>query len=252
VSRLPEVFVYETIGHGYAKVRRPDPRIEARLHQALGDAQTVVNVGAGTGSYEPRDRWVLAVEPSEVMRSQRPPDRAPAIAGTAERLPLDDDAVDAAMAVLTIHHWEDPARGLRELRRVARDRVVVLTYDLDAVDGLWLLQYLPEALAKDRERFPATSEIVDVLGHATVDVMPIPADCQDGFMHAFLCRPEAYLDPAVRAAQSGWHGLPAGAENRAVTTLAADLASGAWDERHGHWRRLADYDGGLRLIVSAG
>jgi hypothetical protein len=156
------------------------------------------------------------------------------------------------MAILTIHHWEDPARGLRELRRVARDRVVVLTYDMDAVDGLWLLDYLPEALDKDRERFPAIAEVVTGLGRATVDVMRIPADCQDGFMHAYLCRPEAYLDPTVRAAQSGWHGLPPGAEDRAVTALARDLESGAWDERHDHWRNLPDFDGGLRLIVSAG
>jgi SAM-dependent methyltransferase len=248
---VPERALYETIGHGYSRVRRPDPRIEARLHDALGDARTVVNVGAGTGSYEPRDRWVLAVEPSEVMRRQRPPDRAPAIAGTAERLPLDDDAVDAAMAVLTIHHWDDPASGLRELRRVARDRVVVLTYDMSAVDGLWLLDYVPEALAEDRERFPTIAEVVEALGDATVDVMRIPADCEDGFMHAFLCRPEAYLDPAVRAAQSGWHALPPGAEDRAVAALAADLESGNWDERHGHWRSLADYDGGLRLVVSS-
>ena len=245
--------IYDRIGHGYAKVRRPDPRIERRLHEALGDARTVVNVGAGTGSYEPRDRWVLPIEPAEVMRRQRPHNLAPAIAGIAESLPLDDAAVDAAMAVLTIQHWEDAMSGLRELRRVARGRVVVLTYDMDAVEELWLLSgYVPEVMVDDRQRFPAVAEIVDLLGNAAVETIRIPADCQDGFFHAYQCRPEAYLDPAVRAGQSAWPRLPAGIEERAVNELARDLESGAWDERYGDWRRVTDYDGGLRLIVSAG
>jgi SAM-dependent methyltransferase len=243
--------VYDEIGHGYARSRRPDPRIEARLHEALGAARTVVNVGAGTGSYEPRDRWMLAVEPSAIMRAQRPPGLPPAIAATAEELPLDDGAVDAAMAVLTIQHWGDVRAGLRELRRVACDRVAVLTYDAAVADELWLLQrYVPEVSADDRRRFPPIAEIAGVLGGAAVETVRIPADCTDGFFHAFQCRPEAYLDPAVRAAQSAWSRLPDGVEERALAELARDLESGAWDERYGEWRRLSDYDGGLRLVVS--
>lgn len=250
---MGERAIYDEIGHGYARIRQPDPRIEVRLHDALGYARTVVNVGAGAGSYEPRDRWVLPVEPSAVMRGQRPTGLAPAIVATAEDLPLDDDAVDAAMAVLTLQHWDDPVSGLRELARVARERVVVLTYDTAAVDGLWLLRdYVPEILADDRQRFPAVAEIVELLGGAAVEVIRIPADCQDGFFHAYQCRPEAYLDSAVRAGQSAWSRLPSGIEERTVNELGRDLESGVWDERYGDWRRLIDYDGGLRLIVSSG
>ena len=248
---MPDRAIYDEIGRGYAAVRRADPRIQERLHRALGDSRTLVNVGAGTGSYEPPDRWVLPIEPSAVMRAQRPAHLAPAIDGSAERLPLDDNAVDAAMAVLTIQHWQDPLRGLGELRRVARSRVVVLTYDNDAAADVWLVRdYVPEVLADDRERFPALADIAEVLGEVAVEVVPVPADCRDGFLHAFWCRPEAYLDPAVRAGQSAWPRLPAGVEERVVQQLARDLESGAWDARHGHLRRRMEYDAGLRLIVS--
>lgn len=243
--------VYDDIGHGYARVRRPDRRIAARVHAALGDAATVLNVGAGTGSYEPADRWVLAVEPSAVMRAQRPRGSAPAIDAVAEALPLDDGAVDAAMAIITVQHWPDPVRGLRELSRVARGRVVVLTFDVSATGGSWLLSdYLPEAQADDAARFPAITDIAAALGGADVQEVPIPADCTDGFFHAYFARPEAYLDPAVRAAQSAWPRLPDGVEQRAVEMLSADLGSGAWDNRHGSIRGIGEYDGGLRLIVA--
>jgi SAM-dependent methyltransferase len=192
---------------------------------------------------------VLPIEPSAVMRGQRQRDLAPAIAGSAAELPLDDGAVDAATAVLTIQHWDDPATGLRELRRVARERVV---YDADAADELWLLRdYVPEVSADDRRRFPPVADVAGLLGGACVETVRIPADCEDGFFHAYQCRPEAYLDPGVRAGQSAWSRLPPGIEDRAVGALARDLATGAWDDRHGDWRRLADYDGGLRLIVGA-
>lgn len=243
--------VYDDIGHGYARVRRPDRRIAARVHAALGDAATVLNVGAGTGSYEPADRWVLAVEPSAVMRAQRPGGSAPAIDAVAEALPLDDGAVDAAMAIITVQHWHDPVRGLRELSRVARGRVVVLTFDVSATGGSWLLcDYLPEVQADDAARFPALTDIAAALGGADVQEVPIPADCTDGFFHAYFARPEAYLDPAVRAAQSAWARLPDGVEQRAVEILSADLESGAWDDRHGSIRGIGEYDGGLRLIVA--
>lgn len=242
---------YDQHAPAYPDHRQADPRITAHIHTALGDPHTVLNVGAGSGSYEPEDRYVLAVEPSAGMRAQRPAHLAPAISASAETLPLDDDSFDAAMAIITLHHWRDPAAGLRELRRVARGRVVVLTFDIDVLADFWMIRhYLPEALADDRERFPTIDAVTDILGDARVEPVPIPADCEDGFFEAHYARPEAYLDPALRAAQSVWPRLPEGVEQRALTALSADLASGEWDARHGHLRTQPDYDGGLRLIVS--
>ena len=245
---------YESIGVGYASRRVADPRIAARVHAALGDARTVLNVGAGAGSYEPADRWVLAVEPSATMRAQRPAGAAPCLAASAEALPLDDDAVDAAMAMITVHHWSEGAvPGLRELRRVARGPVVVLTFDIEAGRSGWVLgDYVPEAHAVESVAFPTPAQIAELLGgDARVEVVPVPADCTDGFVSAFETRPEAMLDPAVRAGQSVWSRLPDGVEERFVTRLAGDLASGAWDARHGHRRDLSEVDGGLRLVVGA-
>ena len=242
---------YDHYAPAYPRQRRGDHRIAARVHAALGDARTVVNVGAGSGSYEPKDRYVLAVEPSAGMRGQRPSDLAPAIIASAEALPLDEDSFEAAMALVTIHHWSDPAAGLRELRRVARGPVVVLTFDIDLLEGFWMLKdYLPETLTDDRVRFPTIDAITTILGDARVEPVPIPADCTDGFLEAYYGRPEAYLDPAVRAAQSIWPRLPEGVERRAVAALSADLGSGAWNARYGHLRTQPEYEGALRLIVA--
>jgi SAM-dependent methyltransferase len=182
---------YDQHGHTYTRHRRADPRLAARIHAALGDARTVVNVGAGAGSYEPDDRWVLAVEPSATMRAQRPPGSAPAIAARAEALPLDDDSVDAAMACVTIHHWLPPEAGLAELRRVARHRVVVFSFDLDDLPT-WQRDYLAEGLAIERPRFPSIKATAAALGgRITVERIPTPSDCTDGFFEAFWNRPEA-------------------------------------------------------------
>jgi SAM-dependent methyltransferase len=241
---------YEQRGVGYARHRREDPRIAARIHAALGDAATVVNVGAGAGSYEPRDRWVLAVEPSATMRAQRPPGAAPAIAARAEALPLDDDSVDAAMACVTVHHWEDRAAGLGEMRRVARGPAVVFTFDLDALPP-WQLEYFGRPLEVERDRFGAVEQVAAELGGRTrVERIPIPADCSDGFVEAYWNRPEAFLDPEVRASQSLWALLEPGAEDLVVERLRADLESGAWDAEHGQLRVQAENTGSLRLIVS--
>jgi SAM-dependent methyltransferase len=241
---------YERHGRTYALHRRADRRIEARIHAALGDAQTVLNVGAGTGSYEPRDRWVLAVEPSATMRAQRPRDAAPCLDARAEALPFDDDSFDAAMACVTVHHWEPPQAGLLELRRVARKRVVVLTFDLAHLPA-WQRDYLAPCVAVEAPRFPAVEEIAATLGGAIhIDAIAVPADCEDGFFEAYWSRPEKLLDPAVRSAQSVWPLLEAGVEERIVARLAEDLESGAWDARHGHLRALQRFDGSLRLVVS--
>jgi SAM-dependent methyltransferase len=217
----------------------------------LRGARTVVNVGAGTGSYEPRDRYVLAMEPSAAMRAARPPESPPAIDAVAEALPLDDDAVDAATAFLTLHHWEDPIRGLRELRRVARRAAIVLTFDVERLATYWLIaDYLPEVDVDNRRRFPSIETVCEALGGASVEVVPIPHDCSDGFLEAYFARPEELLDLRVRAAQSGWRRLPRSVAERAVTRLERDLRTGRWDERHGALRRLESYDGGLRLLTA--
>jgi SAM-dependent methyltransferase len=241
---------YERHGRDYAAARDTDPRIAALIHAALGGARTVVNVGAGSGSYEPADRHVIAIEPAAAMRAARPRHLAPAIDAVAEALPLDGDSVDAAMAVITIQHWADPAAGLRELRRVARGPVVVVTFDPDRFGDHWLMEYAPETLPDDRARFPAIDFVAETLGGARVEPVPIPADCRDGFLEAYYGRPEAFLDESVRRSQSIWPRLPPGVEDRAIASLAADLSSGRWDARHGHLRTAPEYHGALRLVVS--
>jgi SAM-dependent methyltransferase len=241
---------YDTHGRSYARHRQTDPRIAARIHGALGNARTVLNVGAGAGSYEPRDRWVLAVEPSATMRAQRPPGAAPVIHARAEALPLDDDAVDAAMACVTIHHWEPPTAGLSELRRVARDTVVVFTFELDALPA-WQHEFLAALLAAEKPRFPGVDQVAATLGGRTrVERIPTPADCIDGFFEAFWNRPEALLDPEVRSSQSGWTHLAPGQEEQVVGRLRAALESGSWDAEHGHLRGQESYEGALRLVIS--
>lgn len=242
---------YDERTAGYSEVRRPDPRIRAAVRAALGDARSVVNVGAGTGSYEPRDLEVIAVEPSETMRAQRPPHAPPAIDGRAEALPLADGAADAALAVLTVHHWTDRAAGLAELVRVARRRVVVLTWDPDMAGSLWLVRdYLPEAAELDRERFDALAEVVAALGGARVEPVPIPHDCTDGFMAAYWRRPERYLDPEVRPGISTFQALAPEVVEGALARLAADLASGEWLRRNAGLLELEALDLGYRLLVA--
>lgn len=241
---------YDEHGRTYREHRRSDPRIAARIHAALGEAEMVLNVGAGAGSYEPDDRWVLAVEPSATMRGQRPAGAAPAIAARAEALPLDDDAVDAAMACITIHHWEPPEAGLAEMRRVARGPVVVFTFDLDCLPA-WQSEFLAEVLEPDRARFPAVAEIEAALGGRTrVERIPTPRECRDGFIEAFWARPERLLDPSVRACQSLWPLVDDEVEQGIVGRLAAALDSGSWDADHGHLREQEEFTGSLRLVIS--
>jgi SAM-dependent methyltransferase len=241
---------YEEIGGTYATHRRADPRIAARIEAALGDARTVVNVGAGSGSYEPAERDVLGVEPSAMMRAQRPPGAAPTIDARAEALPFEDDSFDAAMACVTIHHWEPPAAGLAELRRVARGPVVVFTFELEALPP-WQLEFLREGVELERPRFPSMAAVEAALGGRTrVERIPTPADCADGFFEAYWNRPEALLDPRVRASQSLWALLEPEVEARILSRLAEALESGAWDAAHGHLRREHSFDGALRLVIS--
>jgi len=243
--------LYDTIGATYTATRRTEPRIAARVWAALGDARTVVNVGAGTGSYEPPGRDVTAVEPSALMRSQRPAGAAPCVAAVAEALPFEDQSFDAAMAFSTVHHWQDPMAGLRELRRVAR-RVVVFTYDSSDAGWrrrFWLTRdYLPE-VADISVGLPPLTEQAGAIG-ARIEPVPIPWDCADGFLEAYWRRPEAYLDDHVRRGVSTWARVGPEAEQRAVRSLRDDLASGRWAERNRDLLALDAAELGLRLLVA--
>jgi SAM-dependent methyltransferase len=243
---------YDRIGHDYARTRREDPRIAARIHAALGDARTVVNVGAGTGSYEPRDRHVLAIEPSDVMAAQRDHTLSPAIRASAGQLPLRDDAVDAAMAILTVHHWDDAQEaGIRELRRVARGPVVIVTYDAQVSGRMWLMaDYLPEVAQLDAEIFPAPDRIAGWLGGNTrIEVVELTRDTPDWMLGSFWAHPERVLDVQAREATSGFARMDERIVRRVVNAVSADLSSGLWDQRYGHLRTLDAFDAGLRLIV---
>ena len=242
---------YERHGAGYSTRRRTDPVIASYVHAALGSARTVLNVGAGAGSYEPDDRRVVAVEPSATMRAQRPAHLAPAIAARAEQLPFDDDAFDAAMATITVHQWPDAAGGLREMRRVARGPVVILTFDGAVMGDFWLAEYAPEFIAAESPRYPTIDAIAAALGgRAQITAVPVPLECTDGFVEAFYGRPEALLDPAVRTAQSAWGFVARAAEERSMRRLGDDLASGVWDDRHAELRTQPQYVGSLRLVVA--
>jgi SAM-dependent methyltransferase len=242
---------YDTIGRVYARHRSADPRIMGQIERALGDAHSVVNVGAGAGSYEPADRRVTAVEPSNVMLAQRRPDAAPVVRAIAEALPFPNDSFDAALATFTVHHWSDPARGLRELQRVAR-RHVILTFDQgdEWLDDFWLTRdYLPKAHFRG-ELFSALSQVLTEIEPARVEVVPVPFDCRDGFFCAYWRRPHAYLDPDVRASISALALLDDAVLEPGLRKLAADLRSGAWHERNRALLELDAYDFGYRLVVT--
>lgn len=242
--------VYDTIGHGYVTTRRRDPRIAAAVEAALDGARTVVNLGAGAGAYEPAHARVVAVEPSTGMIRQRPPGSAPVVQAVAESVPLRDACMDAALAVLTVHHWTDVGRGLGEACRVARRRVVVLTWDPAARDAFWLTaDYLPEIVTLDAARFPTIQTLCRHFPRSLVHAVPIPHDCCDGFLGAFWRRPAAYLDPTVRAGMSGFAQLPAGAADRGLARLADDLRSGRWHARYGALCDRAAADLGYRLVI---
>jgi len=242
---------YAAIGIDYARYRRPDPRIAARVSQALGGARTVLNVGAGAGSYEPADREVTAVEPSASMRAQRAAGLATAIDATAESLPFADGSFDAAMTTFSVHQWGDLRTGLREIRRVTRGPVVILTGDPDRLRRFWLNEYVPDVIDTEARRYPSMEALSDGLGGpVTAAVVPVPLDCTDGFNEAYYGRPEALLDPAARRSCSAWSFADAAVHDRFTHDLSCDLADGTWDRRHSHLRTLPAYDGSLILVTS--
>jgi SAM-dependent methyltransferase len=240
--------LYDTIGDGYRAYRRPDPRIAAAIGLALADAGTVLNVGAGAGSYEPADRKVVAVEPAVSMIRQRGSGRAPVVQASATHLPFHDNTFTAALAILTLHHWPDRTRGLAELARVARQRVVMLTWN-PASPNFWLTDdYFPALAAIDRPIFPTIEELGQTFGHLEIRPLPIPHDCTDGFLGAYWRRPHAYLDPGVRGAMSTFSKLDS--LEPGLSRLRSDLADGSWERRHGHLLAASELDLGYRLVIA--
>jgi len=237
---------YDVIGLNYAELRKPDPRIAAAIQEAIGQAETVLNVGAGTGSYEPVDRRVTAVEPSLEMIRKRNSSAAKAIQASADHLPFDDDAFDAAMAILTIHHWPDKEAGLHELHRVTRGRIVLLTFDPS--HRPWLTDYLPELAWLDQAQMPAMSDYERWLGRVQITTVPVPHDCSDGFLYAYWRRPSAYLDARIRSGSSSFWAISS--VKPGLEKLKQDLETGEWERRYAELLTLDAYDAGYRLVVA--
>lgn len=242
---------YDSIGCQYGRFRNADPRIEATIHDALGDAVRILNVGAGTGSYEPADRSVVAVEPSSTMIRQRHDGAAPAIRAVAEQLPVATGSFDAVMAILTIHHWSDWRAGLSELCRIAPRRLV-FTFAPELHNQLWLLRdYFPGALPTPTiSRTPDVEEVAELLRTDRIEPVLVPHDCTDGFNWAYWRRPERYLDVDASRSTSVLAQLPDADLQAGLERLAEDLRTGRWHDRYGHLLDLDHIDGGFRLVIS--
>ncbi len=240
--------LYDEIGRKYARRRQSDPRIAAAIENAIEGCASILNVGAGAGSYEPAGRSVVAIEPSRTMIAQRRPGAAPAVQGYAEALPFRDRSFDAVLAVLTVHHWKSQAKGFSECTRVARSRMVFLTNDIDVCARFWLFDYFPELLRVDRAIFPTMEQFAAAFGSVQIRRLPIPADCRDGFLCAYWKRPRAYLDPLVRDGISTFSRI--GNITSELARLEQDIDSGAWDQRYSHLQDRAELDLGCRLLIA--
>ena len=245
-------FNYDKLGGKYSNYRQTDERIAEYFYRELADATTILNVGAGAGSYEPVDKYVVSVEPSFAMRQQRlQRNKVPAINATADNLPFDDHSFDASMAMVTIHHWPDIDKGLKELRRVTKHQVVIMTFDPEQLDNFWNAEYFPEVIEVEKARYPTIDSIKNSLGgNCKVVPIPIPLDCKDGFQEAFYGRPEAFLKKEVRLSQSAWGFISDEKQEEIVNRLKIDLENGTWDHKYGHYRKQAFFTCALRLVVS--
>lgn len=245
-------FNYDQLGKKYSSHRQTDERIAQYVYTELADAKTILNVGSGAGSYEPPDKYVIAVEPSVAMRQQRLDNkRVPAINAKADNLPFDDHSFDASMAIVTVHHWPDLDKGLKEIRRVTKHQVVIMTFDPGQLDSFWNAEYFPEVIEVEKARYPTIAAIKDSLGgQCKVISIPIPLDCKDGFQEAFYGRPEAFLDKEIRLSQSAWGFIPDEVQEEMVRRLKTDLENGNWDKKYGHLRTQKTFTCALKLIVS--
>lgn len=244
-------FNYDQRSVSYSSQRKTEPAIAAYIHAAMGSAKNVLNIGAGSGSYEPDDRYVISVEPSSSMRQQRKElNRRPALIAFADNLPFDDHSFDASMALLTIHHWPDVKKGLNEMNRVTNGRILIMTYDPDSLHTFWNAEYFPELTEVEKARYPKIDTLTKILGgNCQVLSIPIPLMCQDGFQEAYYGRPEEFLKPEVRKAQSAWCFLPDGLEEKYVESFAKELSSGNWDKKYAQLRSQSEYFGALKLIL---
>jgi SAM-dependent methyltransferase len=240
--------LYDKIGGTYSGRRQSDPRIAMAIESAIAGCNSILNVGAGTGSYEPASRFVVAVEPSRIMIAQRPVGASPVIQGYAEALPFRDGSFEAVLAVLPVHHWNDQAKGLTECARVARTKVVLLTFDMDVCANFWLFDYFPELLRVDRNIFQSMACLEDALGSFETIAVPVPADCRDGFLGAYWKRPGAYLDPMVRESISTFSKI--GNVDNQLARLKSDIVSGAWEQRYLGLMGLETLDLGYRILIS--
>ncbi|MEO6694347.1 MAG: class I SAM-dependent methyltransferase [Ignavibacteria bacterium] len=238
--------------HKYSGFRKTDDRIAVRVYEALGYAKAVLNVGAGAGSYEPSDRYVISVEPSFSMRSQREANnKNPAVIGSSDALPFDDKSFDASMAILTVHHWKNMAKGLQEMKRVTKHTIVIMTFDPEALDDFWNVNYFPELIEIERSRYPKIDNITKILGvDCEVRKIPVPFDCTDAFQEAFYGRPEEFLKKEIRMSQSAWSFLSPELENKYIKLLSDELKSGEWDKKFGEHRKMPEFTGALRLIIA--
>jgi SAM-dependent methyltransferase len=243
------VALYDEIGCTYAGRRKSDPRIAAAIERVLLGCESILNVGAGTGSYEPRSKFTVAVEPSAIMIAQRPAGTSPVVQACAEALPFSDDRFDAVLGVLTIHHWKDQARGFAECNRIARAKIVFLTIDIEAYASFWLFDYFPELLRTDRHIFPSMARFQAAFGSVESIVVPIPDDCRDGFLAAYWKRPGAYLDPVVRNSISTFSKI--GNVDSQLKHLENDISSGEWDRRYASLRNLSAIDLGYRIVIAS-
>lgn len=241
---------YAVIGRRYTAYRQPDPAIALQIHGAFGDARSVLNIGAGAGSYEPVDREVTAVEPSASMRAQRPASLVPAVDAVAESLPFPDASFDASMAIFTIHQWKNLQAGLREMRRVTRGPVVLVSCAPELVERFWLAGYAPRMAAVEASRYPDLKQLAAALGKVEVQTVPIPLHCTDGFNEAYYGRPEKLLEEGARLANSAWSFIDRATSDRYVAHLRRDLEDGTWDARHGHLRTQPEFEGSLQMIVA--
>lgn len=239
--------LYDKIGRTYSGRREADPRIAAAITLALDGCTSILNVGAGSGSYEPTSKSVVALEPSRTMIAQRPHDAAPVVQGVAESLPFRDQSFDAVLGILTLHHWKNKEKGFSECRRVARSQVVFLTIDFDVCGQFWLFDYFPDLIV-DRQIFPRIEQYADFFGSVELIPIPIPADCRDGFLCAYWKRPRAYLDPLVRGGISTFSKIENVDAN--LARLEADIESGAWERRYSSLQSLSAVDFGYRLVIA--
>ena len=246
-------FDYENSGRDYSTFRQTDERIANYIYEELSGAKTILNVGAGAGSYEPPNKYIVAVEPSKAMRNRRlHMEKVPAINAKAESLPFDDNSFDASMATITIHHWSDISKGLTELRRVTKGPVIILTFDPDDLEIYWTSEYFQELIAIEKARFPTIEYIMNNLGGLCREItIPVPLDCKDGFQEAFYGRPEAFLDKQVRQSQSAWGFISKNSEDMIVQRLRKDLETGEWDKKYGFYRKQRFLNCALRMIVSS-